>query len=343
LTRSLCSLLNKRPGEGRVHCTYRFALIDTTIGPTDHREVQLISGTRLAAMAVAVVLAVVAAPPSPIAQADVTPQAPTGMGITDVAVPSASLGQVPVLIAVPARTAPAGGWPVLYLLVGSSSNRFVWQSHFPDIFAKASSDGVMLVMPEAGVAGYYSNWKTGPAWETFHTSELPAYLRAQFNADLSRQAIAGYSMGGFGALSYAARHPGRYRAVVALSPVADPLRNPSIVFDDLRVAKASKYKLWGNPKTKSGKSTWKHHDPYYLAKGLRGTYLYVYAGKNGGSLENTLRAQTIKLVKRLTALGTKKLHITLSSHTGTKGTHSYHYWPAKLYAAWPSVAAALYR
>jgi S-formylglutathione hydrolase FrmB len=309
--------------------------------------VQLISGTRLVAMTVAAALAVVAVPASPIAHADVTPQAPAGVSVFDISVPSASLGQVSVRIAMPGGVAPAEGWPVLYLLHGSSTvsqgNRSIWESQFPDIFTKASSGGVMLVMPEGGKSGYYSNWKSGPAWETFHTSELPAYLAAHVGANLSRQAIAGYSMGGFGALSYAARHPGRYRAVVALSPVADPLRNPSIVFDDLRAAGSSKYSLWGNPKTKSGKSTWKSHDPYYRAKGLRGTYLYVYAGKNGGSLENTLRAQTIKLVKRLKALGTKKLHITLSHHTGTKGTHSYRYWPAKLYAAWPSVAAALYR
>lgn len=308
---------------------------------------QLLRGSRLVAIAVAVALAVVAGPVSPTAKAEVAPQAPAGMSVFDIAVPSTSLGQVWVRIAVPGGTAPAGGWPVLYLLHGSSNsatgNRFVWESQFPSVFTFANRDGVMLVMPEGGKAGYYSNWKSGPAWETFHTSELPAYLGANFGADLGRQAIAGYSMGGFGALSYAARHPGRYRAVVALSPVADPLRNPSIVFDDLRIAKASKYKLWGNPKTKSGKATWKRHDPYYLAKGLRDTYLYVYAGKNGGSMESALRAQTIKLVKRLKALGTKKLHITLSSHTGTKGTHNYRYWTPRLSAAWAPLAAALHR
>lgn len=305
------------------------------------------TGSRLVAMVIAVALAVVAGPAPEVARADIAPQGPAGMSVFDLSVPSASLGQVSVRVAVPPGVAPVGGWPVLYLLHGSSDlaegNRYVWESQFSQIFAKASSGGVVLVMPEGGKAGYYSNWKSGPAWETFHTSELPAYLAAHLSVNLTRQAIAGYSMGGLGALVYAARHPGMYRAVVALSPVADPLRNPSIVFDDLRAAKASKYNLWGNPKTKSGKATWKKHDAYYLAKGLRGTYLYMYAGKNGGSLENALRAQTLKLVKRLKALGTKKLQITLSSHTGTKGTHSYRYWPTKLYAAWPSVAAALYR
>jgi S-formylglutathione hydrolase FrmB len=324
-----------------------FALIDSPADATDHREVLSAIGSRLVALLAALSLVLIAAPASPTARAEVVPQGIAGMIVSDIAVPSAGLGQVNVLVATPPGTAPDGGWPVLYLLHGSSKtangNRYVWQSRFPTVFALAARDHVMLVMPEGGKAGYYSNWKSGPAWERFHTSELPAYLNAHFSVDASRQAIAGYSMGGFGALSYAARHPGRYRAVVALSPVADPLRNPSIVLDDLRAAKASKYNLWGNPKTKSGKATWKAHDPYYLAKGLRGTYLYLYAGKNGGTMENALRAQTIKLVKKVKSLGTTKLAITLSYHTGAKGTHAYKYWAPRLYAAWPGVAAALWR
>lgn len=309
--------------------------------------VQLLTGSRLVAVTVAVALALVAAPATPSARAEVTPQGLGGMAFYEAAVPSASLGQVNVRIAVPPGTAPSGGWPALYLLHGSSNsangNRYVWEGQFPDLFPLAARDGVMLVMPEGGKAGYYSNWKSGPAWETFHVSELPSYLRTHFPVNSSRQAIAGYSMGGFGALSYAARHPGRYRAVVALSPVADPLRNPSIVLNDLRAAGASKYDLWGNSKTKSGKATWKSHDPYYRAKGLRGTYLYLYAGKNGGTLEDALRAQTIKVVKKLKSLGTKKLSIRLSHHTGTNGTHNYRYWAPKLTAAWPGVTASLHR
>jgi diacylglycerol O-acyltransferase / trehalose O-mycolyltransferase len=199
-------------------------------------------------------------------------------------------------------------------------------------------------MPEGGKAGYYSDWNSGAKWETFHLGELPRYLTAQgFPINFNRKALVGYSMGGFGALSYAARHPARFKAVVALSPVADPLRNPSLVLNDLRDAYSSstRYKLWGNPKTTSGARTWKKHDPYYLAKGLKGTYLYLYAGKNGGSLESTLRAQVLKLKNKLTSLGTSKLQITVSTHTGSYGTHNYSYWSAQLAKAWPGVVNAL--
>ncbi|MBA3019477.1 alpha/beta hydrolase family protein [Propionicimonas sp.] len=280
----------------------------------------------------------------------VSPQVAGDRRDFDLAVPSSAAGGsvvwVRVLLPAPASQAPSGGWPVVFLLHGttdSTAERYVWRK-FAGLFDAAASSGVVLVMPEGGKAGYYSDWNTGSKWETFHLGELPRYLKAQgFPIDFNRKALAGYSMGGFGALSYAARHPERFKAVVALSPVANPLRNPSMVLNDLRdvYSSGARYRLWGNPKTKTGAKTWKKHDPYYLAKGLRGTYLYLYAGKNGGSVESALRAQTIKLAKRLKSLGTAKLKITLRTHTSSNGTHSYKYWSAQLKSAWPGVVAAL--
>ena len=278
---------------------------------------------------------------------------PTGYSpdrLIDVQVPSTALGHpvgVQVILPAAASRAPAGGWPVVYFLHGSSAqadgNRATWQSKFAFLYDYAANSGVMVVMPEGGKAGYYSDWNSGPKWATFHLTELRDYLRANFPADTSREAIVGYSMGGFGALSYAALNPGRFKAVVALSPVADPLRNPFVVLNDLRDAygKSARYKLWGNPSTASGKKTWKAHDPYYLASGLRGAYVYLYAGKNGGSFESTLRAQTLKLSSRLKSLGTAKLGITLRTRTSTKGTHNYPYWSTQLKAAWTGLVSAL--
>jgi len=263
----------------------------------------------------------------------------------DLPVPSAALGHtVGVRVVLPGdpSTAPSGGWPVVYLLHGSSGSHTDWMYISPNIPALSAAGGVIVVMPDGGAAGYYSDWKSGPKWETFHLSELRAFIKANFPADTTREAIGGFSMGGFGALSYAARHPGRFKAVIALSPVANPLRNPRIVLDDLRAAyPGSVYNLWGNPKQKSSVKIWKKHDPYYLAKGLRSTSLYLYAGKNGGSLENTLRAQTIKLSSRLKKLGLKKLRLTLSIHTGTYGTHNKNFWAPQLTKAWPGMVAAL--
>ena len=58
---------------------------------------------------------------------------------------------------------------------------------------------MIIAMPEAGAVGFYSDWVTGPKWETFHTVELPGLLAAEYRAS-DRAAIAGLSMGGLGAL-----------------------------------------------------------------------------------------------------------------------------------------------
>jgi S-formylglutathione hydrolase FrmB len=62
-------------------------------------------------------------------------------------------------------------------------------------------------MPDGGQVGFYSNWRTGPQWETFHTQELPQLLATPYRAN-GKAAIAGVSMGGLGALerSSAPRH-----------------------------------------------------------------------------------------------------------------------------------------
>lgn len=270
-----------------------------------------------------------------------------GSQVRDVSVRSKAMKRsvmVRIILPAPASSAPSSGWPVVYLLHGSSDNYTSWSSVVePSLPAMAAAAGVIVAMPDGGSAGYYSNWNSGKKWETFHLTELPAYLRAHFPANTNRAAIGGYSMGGFGALSYAARHPGRFRAVVALSPVANPLRDPNIVLFDVRDAygSASRYKLWGNPVSASGKKTWKAHDPYYLASGLRKTFLFLSAGTGSDAYEPYLRAETLRLITKLNRLGTKKLGITLVTHTDYPGTHAARFWSEQFDFAWPRMINAL--
>ena len=77
---------------------------------------------------------------------------------------------------------------------------------------------MIIAMPEGGAVGFYSDWVDRAEWETFHTVELPGILAEKYRAS-SRQAIAGLSMGGLGALTYAARHPDHYAAVASFSGI----------------------------------------------------------------------------------------------------------------------------
>lgn len=104
-------------------------------------------------------------------------------------------------------------WPTLYLLHGCCTvgdGQVEWTT-YSDVEAYTRDLDALVVMPEAGDVGFYSDWLDGPAWETFHLTELRRLLERRYRAGDDR-AIAGLSMGGFGTLSYAARHPGMFKA-----------------------------------------------------------------------------------------------------------------------------------
>jgi S-formylglutathione hydrolase FrmB len=101
-------------------------------------------------------------------------------------------------------------YPVLYLLHGYGGNYQQWMvySHIKEY---AASLPVVVVMPDAE-ASYYVNSLTVPRdrFEDYLTEDLPALLQAKYAIDPRRQAIAGASMGGYGALVLALKHPHRF-------------------------------------------------------------------------------------------------------------------------------------
>ena len=112
----------------------------------------------------------------------------------------------------------------------------------------AADHGVLLVAPdtsprEAGIAGEEDSWDLGTGagfyldatempWimnyrmYSYVTEELPRLVGEELPADMSRQGIAGHSMGGHGALMVALRHPGRFRSVSAFAPIVAPSEVP---------------------------------------------------------------------------------------------------------------------
>ncbi len=75
--------------------------------------------------------------------------------------------------------------------------------------------GFYVDATEAPWAPHFSMW-------SYITEELPALVASEFMIDTDRQAITGHSMGGHGALTIAAAHPGRFASVSAFAPIAHP-------------------------------------------------------------------------------------------------------------------------
>ena len=148
-----------------------------------------------------------------------------GPRMRDLTIDSPALGRtatVRLLLPRHFNTQPNRRWPVLWLLHGCCDTYQSW-TRSTDVEQLAGLADVLVVMPEAGDVGYYSDWyhpgRDGPSrWETFHLTELRQLLERDWRAG-DRRVIAGLSMGGLGAMAYAARHPGMFRAAASYSGV----------------------------------------------------------------------------------------------------------------------------
>jgi len=267
----------------------------------------------------------------------------------DLTIRSAAVGrQVTVRLLLPADFAeqPTRQWPVLYLLHGCCDTYDSW-TRSTDIERLSRRSPMIIAMPEGGSVGFYSDWMTGPKWETFHTVELPGLLASAYRAS-GRQAIAGLSMGGFGALAYAARHPDQYAAVASFSGITHTLISPAHSQNYVGLIESEgedPLALWGDPERDVDR--WREHNPYDLAERLRGRPVFISCG-NGepGPLDGTgaswdeiewsLNEENKALADRLEGYG-----VDAEMRLYGDGTHDWPYWERELGHAWPMLIEAI--
>ena len=131
--------------------------------------------------------------------------------------------RVRVLLPAGYRSDATRRYPVLYLLHGADSDDTSW-TRFGDAERITARAPMIVVMPDGGAQGWYTDWYAGdrtaqPRWETYHVGELVPWIDATYRTVAAKRgrAIAGLSMGGYGALSYAARHPDTFAAAASFS------------------------------------------------------------------------------------------------------------------------------
>ena len=115
-------------------------------------------------------------------------------------------------------------YPVLYLLHGYGGAYTNWTDR-THVTAAAGGRPLLIVTPD-GTNSWYVNGATGEAWETYLTRDLIAEIDRQFRTVATRdgRVIAGLSMGGYGALKAALRHPELYAAAASFSGALDITR-----------------------------------------------------------------------------------------------------------------------
>ena len=213
----------------------------------------------------------------------------------DVVVSTPALGRpVDVRVLVPADYgAIRDRLPVLYLFHGTSGRASDWvqQGHAEEATAAL---GLIVVMPDAGFdgdgGGWFTNWvdtKTalGPSqWESFHIDELIPWVDANLRTIASRdgRAIAGLSQGGFGSMTYAARHPDLFVSAASFSGAPDIDYDPAVAAGATGVIEATATGLDGvEPDAMFGSRVtdeinWQGHDPADLVDNLRHVDLWLF-------------------------------------------------------------------
>lgn len=139
--------------------------------------------------------------------------------------------QAPLVILHPVDS---GSWKqqpvhVLFLLHGMLDGCETWVTR-TTIASLAEEHQLVVVMPD-GQRSYWRDLASGANFHSYLTSELPTILGGTLGIvhERSRWAVAGNSMGGYGALYTALSRPDIFSACGAFSPVIDPLAAAGLI------------------------------------------------------------------------------------------------------------------
>lgn len=261
------------------------------------------------------------------------------------------------LIALPSDYAhePGKRYPVLYLLHGALST--------PDeylvclrLLEMTAHEDLIVVMPDGGQAGFYLDWYDGTQhWETADIHHLIPHVDATYRTIAQRagRAVAGLSMGGFGAMHYATRHPHLFVAAGSFSGLigaaaADAVNGAVSYAGMLAVAPGAT----SDPFTPEGVQWRREHDPIHNAAKLEGMSVFLSSG-NGvpcdadeaarlteadptQALEPLLRQNQQLMHDALVAAGVEHTYLAYDC-----GQHTFPTFQRGLDDFWPQLQAAL--
>ncbi|HUP91553.1 MAG TPA: alpha/beta hydrolase-fold protein [Solimonas sp.] len=243
-----------------------------------------------------------------------------------------------VRVLVPQDYATSGKrYPVLYLLHDAPGDFTSWTRLGLAQEATAGLD-VVAIMPDGGGGdpGWYSDWLDGSfQYETYHIDVMIPYLESRLRLlGDGHRAVAGPSMGGYGAMYYSAVHPGLFTAAAGLSGAVDFLavdRGSALVGYLMNpVAGTPNDAIWGDPGTHF--DVWQAHDPGTHVDGLAGMKIFISSG-NGlpGGPHEQLDSPQLYLIEPLLLVMNTSFEQTLSGAGVEHDTLFYgpgfHDWP----------------
>jgi len=170
-------------------------------------------------------------------------------------------------------------YPVIYFLHGLNNDETSWtveryggiQKTIEELILAKKIPEFIMVHPRGDNSFYCNHIDGSMRYEDLVAQELIQHMETRYRARKGRQnrAIAGTSMGGYGALKIAMKYPDRYAAVVGQSPIIFPGAGPLELSEE---AKSSRFysffvnmlkPIFGDPLRKD---VWDANNPLVLAK-----------------------------------------------------------------------------
>ena len=240
---------------------------------------------------------------------------------------SASLNrEMHYLVLLPRDYASGRRFPVLYLLHGLYGDYKNWdtRTHLESAAAKLA---FLIVTPDADDSWYTdSAAKPGDRFEDYIVKDLISEVDGRYRTirEKRARAIAGLSMGGYGSVKMALKHPDLFAFAGSLSGAFNATQN----LDDLRPEfRARLLDVFG----RSGSTTRKENDVFLLLKSSRDSpYFYLACGANDFFLD----------INRAVAAQLSAQNLRYEYHE-TPGGHTWEYWDAALDALLQAVARSL--
>jgi S-formylglutathione hydrolase FrmB len=178
---------------------------------------------------------------------------------------------------------------VLYFLHGLNNDETSWtverygqlQNSLEQMMLSGKLPEFVMVHPR-GDNSFYCNYIDGSKrYEDLLTQELISYMETHYRALKGREnrAIAGTSMGGYGALKIAMKYPDRYASVAGQSPIIFPGSNPLALSDETKTSRFYSFfvnmltPIFGDP---IRQDLWDANNPLALAKNRKLDGLKIY-------------------------------------------------------------------
>lgn len=220
-------------------------------------------------------------------------------------------------VVLPASIPPGSKLPVVSLLHGAGGNFRDWSNN-TDV-ARFGERALIRVMPD-GDQSWYTNSaeRSHDRYEDCITHDLVDDVETRFGAATGRanRAIVGISMGGFGAVKLALRHPDLFAFSGGLSSALDVPGRP---FSVVRIGQYRHYRSIFGPWRSASR---RENDPFARASSVdpaKMPYFFLTCGDNEGLL-STNRSFAQILEQR---------HFPYEFHV-VPGGHEWNQWNARL-------------